>query len=427
MAILSFIEYIWYMLATIKILWNSLKMALLELKVNKLRTFLSLLGITIGIFCIVAVFTVTDSMENNIRNDVQALGSDVIYVQKWPWEGGPNAPWWKYRNRPEPQHKELKTLQDKVQSASAIAFAFSAYGKKVEHDDDYMDGVEVMAVSHDFDRIQQLQIVSGRYFSGSEESADVVIMGANIWEGLFFSADVALGKEVRVAGRNCRVIGLLKKKGESLLGGINYDNSVIVPYGYGRTIMDERRYGDPFIMVKAAPKVPMDQLKDDLRGTLRAMHRLRPRDDDDFSLNEITTLSSSLEGLFGALSIGGGVIGCFALIVGGFGIANIMFVTVKERTNIIGLKKAIGARRSVILMEFLLESILLCLIGGTLGMMIVYLLILLFGGGQSFTITLSAGNVIFGVGTSVIVGIVAGFIPAFSASKLDPVVAIRSN
>lgn len=415
------------MLATIKILWNSLKMALQELRVNKLRTFLSLLGITIGIFCIIAVFTVTDSMEKNIRSDVQQLGSDVIYVQKWPWGGAGEYPWWKYMNRPEPQYKELKVIQDRVRSASASAFAFSAYSKRVEFKDDYMDGVEMMAVTQDFDRIQQPQIVSGRYFTGNEAGANVVILGANIWEGLFSSADAALGKTVQVAGRPCRIIGLLKKKGESLLGGINYDNAVIVPYLYGRTIVDERRFGDPYVMVKAASGVELAQLKDEIKGVLRAYHRLRPREDDDFSMNEITTLSSNLAGLFKALNIGGGLIAIFALIVGGFGIANIMFVTVKERTNIIGLKKAIGARRSVIMMEFLLEAIVLCLIGGALGLLFVYCGTLLAGGSQSFTISLTAKNIILGLSISGVVGILAGFIPAYTASKLDPVVAIRSN
>jgi putative ABC transport system permease protein len=416
-----------HMLATIKILWNSLKMALQELKVNKLRTFLSLLGITIGIFCIIAVFTVTDSMENNIRNDVQQLGSDVIYVQKWPWGGGGEYPWWKYMNRPEPQYKELKWIEERVHSASASAFAFSAYSKKVEYLDDYMDGVEMMAVTQDFDKIQQPAIIIGRYFTGNEEGANVVILGANIWDGLFNSAEAALGKVVQVAGRPCKVIGLLKKKGESLLGGINYDNSVLVPYMYGRTIVDERRFGDPYVMVKATKNVSLVQLKDELRGVIRAGHRLRPKEEDDFSLNEITTLSSNLDGLFKAMNIGGGLIAIFALIVGGFGIANIMFVTVKERTNIIGLKKAIGARRSVIMMEFLLEAIVLCLIGGGLGLLIVYSGTLLASGSQSFVITLTTKNIILGLSISAFVGILAGFIPAFTASKLDPVVAIRSN
>jgi putative ABC transport system permease protein len=418
------------MIATIKILWNSLKMAVQELRVNKLRTFLSLLGITIGIFCIIAVLTATNSLENNVRSDLAALGDDVIFVQKWPWEGGPDAPWWKFMNRPLPEFKELKYIQDKVHTASASAFAYSSSNKRVEYKDDYMEGVDFMAVSQDYDKVQQISIAAGHFFVGKENdgSANVAILGANLWEGLFGSAENALGKTVSIAGRPTKVIGVLKKKGSSMLDIVNYDNIVIVPYKYGRTIVDERRYADPYILVKAAPTATLTELKDDLRGVIRAIHRLRPTVEDDFSLNEITSASNELNGVFGAINLGGGFIAVFALIVGGFGIANIMFVTVKERTNIIGLKKAIGARRSVILMEFLMESVLLCIIGGGIGLMLVYIGTVISNAlMSSFTVTLSLSNIILGISISAIVGIIAGFIPAFFASKLDPVVAIRSN
>jgi putative ABC transport system permease protein len=415
------------MLSTIKILWNSLKRAVQELRVNKLRTFLSLLGITIGIFCIIAVRTVTDSLERNVRNEVQALGSDVIYVQKWPWGGGGEYPWWKYMNRPETEFKELKVIQEKVNSAEASAFLFSAAGKRVEYGNDYMDKVELMAATEDFDKIQELQIVTGRFFTANEGSSNVAILGANIWEGLFVLPEAAIGKDVQISGRPCKVIGVLKKKGESVIGGINYDNSVILPYKFARTIVDERRFADPWIMVKANSNASIDQLRDELRGVMRAQRRLRPREEDDFSLNEITTVSGELNSIFGTINIGGGVIAIFALIVGGFGIANIMFVTVKERTNIIGLKKAIGARRSVILMEFLLEAVLLCLIGGMLGLLFVYVGTQIAAGSQSFDIILSAKNIVIGLLISAVVGILAGLIPAYFAARLDPVVAIRSN
>jgi putative ABC transport system permease protein len=419
------------MLSTLKILWTSLGMALQELRVNKLRTFLSLLGITIGIFCIIAVFTATDSLERNVRNDVNELGSDVIYIQKWPWGGGGEYPWWKYMNRPLPDIKEQQLVQEKTHSAIATAFMFSSGGKRVEYRDDYMTGVEMIGVTQDFNRIQELQITDGRYFTNSENNAgvNVAIMGANVWEGLFASETAALGKIVRFAGRDCRIIGVLKKKGESMIGGINYDNSIILPYRFARAIVDERRYADPLILVKAKPEVTVAQLKDELRGIMRANRRLKPTQEDDFALNEITSLSGDLNSMFGAINFAGAVIAGFALIVGGFGIANIMFVTVKERTNIIGLKKAIGARRGIILLEFLLEAILLCLIGGMLGLLFVYFLTVIFTmmAGGAFQFILSMKNVILGLTISAVVGLLAGFIPAFLASKLDAVVAIRSN
>jgi putative ABC transport system permease protein len=417
------------MIATIKILWNSLKMAILELRVNKLRTFLSLLGITIGIFCIIAVLTATNSLEKNVRTELESLGSDVIYIQKWPWEGGPDAPWWKYVNRPLPKYQELSYLQQKVNSAGNAAFAFSSSGKRVDYRNDYMEGTELLAVTGDYEKIQALTIVSGRFFMGkeNESGANVVILGANIWEGLFGAPERALGKVISISGRPCRVIGALKKKGSSLVDGINYDNSAIVPYKYGRTIVDERRYADPFILIKAAPGITLLQLKDELRGVMRSMHRLSPREEDDFALNEITSVSGELNSVFGMINLGGGFIAFFALVVGGFGIANIMFVTVKERTNIIGLKKAIGARKKVILMEFLLESIILCLLGGLLGLFFVFIIMVIVNSFDFFTFSLSLNNIILGLSISTIVGIIAGFIPAYLASRLDPVVAIRSN
>lgn len=332
-------------------------------------------------------------------------------------------------NRPEPEYKDLKPIQDKVQSASFASFNFESGNKKVEYGDDYMDGVTMMAVTNDFDQIQTLQILDGRFFANSESNSgtNVAILGFTIWDGLFPSPEAAMGKVVKVAGRDVKIIGVLKKKGESMIGGIGYDNAIILPYRFARTVVDERRFADPYILIKAKPGVSMDQLKDELKGVVRASHRLRPKEEDDFSLNEISTANDSLNAMFAAINMGGGMIAIFALIVGAFGIANIMFVTVKERTNIIGLKKAIGARRGIILMEFLLEAVSLCLLGGTFGLLLVYLLTVIINLSGTFEMVLSAGSVIFGLSISALVGLLAGFIPAYTASKLDPVVAIRSN
>lgn len=416
------------MLSTLKILWSSLKMALQELRVNKLRTSLSLLGITIGIFCIIAVLTVTDSMESNIRNDLKSLGTNVIYLQKWPWDG--DGEWWKYINRPQPKYSEMKQIKDKVATSDAVTFVFSSGNQKIEYGIDYMEGAEMLAVTMDLEKMQSVDIAIGRYFSPSEllQGSNVIVLGANIWEGLFITPESAIGKVVRFANRNCRVVGLLKKRGESLMGGVINDNTIILPYLFARTIVDERHYAEPFYMVRARPDVTVGQMKDDLTGAMRAIHRLKPMQENDFALNEITTAQDELESIFGNINLGGWIIAIFALIVGGFGIANIMFVTVKERTNIIGLKKAIGAKPTIILLEFLLEAILLCMIGGAMGLLFVYAGTLIAGNFfDSFQIALSSGNIILGLSISAIVGIIAGFIPAFSASRLDPVVAIRSN
>lgn len=416
------------MLSTLKILWSSLGMALSELWVNKLRTFLSLLGITIGIFCIIAVLTVTDSMESSIRKDLKSMGTNVIYLQKWPWDG--DGDWWKYVNRPQPQYSEMKLIKDKVASADAVTYLFNSGGRKIEYGIDYMENVELLAVTMDLEKMQSIDIIQGRYFSPSEliTGNNSIVLGANVWEGLFFTPEAAIGKVVRFAGRNCKVVGTLKRKGDSMLGGVFGDNTIMMPYLFARTIIDERRYAEPFYMVRAKEGIAVGQLKDDLTGAMRAIHRLKPGQDNDFALNEITTAQDELESIFGYINFGGWFIAGFALIVGGFGIANIMFVTVKERTNIIGLKKAIGARPGIILLEFLFEAVMLCMIGGGLGLLMV------FGVAKiaqnmftSFEIALSMGNIILGLSVSAIVGVAAGFIPAFSASRLNPVVAIRSN
>ncbi|ATL48314.1 ABC transporter [Chitinophaga caeni] len=416
------------MLSTLKILTNSLLMALQELRSNKLRTFLSLLGITIGIFCIIAVKTATDSLETNIRSEVAALGNNVIYIQKWPWDGGPDFPWWKYVNRPEPRFEELKQLTDRSTTVAAGTFVFDVARRKIEYGSDYIENISLLGVTYDFDKIQSMDIVAGRYFTPREatDGGNVVILGANIWQQLFPEGMTIVGTEVKVAGYKCTVIGLLKYKGSGMVDGVFGDNTVITPYKFLRKLVDERRFGDPYIMVKAKDGVSLEAMKDDIHGNMRAIRRLKPTEDDDFSLNEITAVDDDLNEMFTLLNVVGGVIAFFSLLVGGFGIANIMFVTVKERTNIIGLKKAIGAKKSIILQEFLLEAVMLCLIGGLFGLLMVLGLAAVLTS-MDITVTLTLKNVVFGLSISAFVGLIAGFVPAFSASKLDPVVAIRGN
>lgn len=403
-------------------------MALQELRVNKLRTFLSLLGVTIGIFCIIAVFTLTKSLERNVRTEVASLGSNVIYIQKWPWNGG-GGEWWKYWNRPQPNFEEFKAVQQRMKGTAVSTYVFGTGNKVAQFGDNYLQGVNMLAVTEGFAQIQNLGIIDGRFFTSGETTGNgaVVILGYNIWDGLFNSADDAMGKTVQFAGRPLKVIGLLKKYGSGIVNGFDYDNNVIVPFSIGRQIVNDRSQGaDAFIMVRANDNVSMDELSDELRATMRAVRRLKPTKDDNFALNQLSMLSESMNSIFGGINKAGICIGIFALIVGAFGIANIMFVTVKERTNIIGLKKAIGAKPSVILVEFLIESVLLCVIGGLMGMAAVYIVTKLISSAVSFSIYLSPGIVLMGFLISVITGIVAGYIPAFSASRLDPVVAIRS-
>jgi putative ABC transport system permease protein len=406
-------------------------MALQELRVNKLRTFLSLLGITIGIFCIIAVKTVLDSLENNIQASVSKLGNDIIYVGKWPWMGdgsGGEYPWWKYWQRPVANYNELKQLQEKVPAASYVALVHNGKSSEVVYKDNSAEDVQINAVSWSFDRVQPIDINYGRYFSQSEcdNGSPVVVIGERLAKDLFPNVSACVGKEVQILKHNFKVIGVIKEQGQNL-GGFEYDKSVVIPYQMARNMYDlENIFADPLLMIKAKDGVPVEELEGELIGEMRAIRKLKPADENNFSINKLSEVNKQLSTMFGAIDMAGIVIGGFSLLVGAFGIANIMFVTVKERTNIIGLKKAIGARRLDILLEFLSESIILCIIGGVFGILMVMLLTLALSKGADFDVQLSWANMLTGVMISAFVGMLAGLIPSISASKLDPVKAIRS-
>lgn len=395
---------------------------------NKLRTFLSLLGITIGIFAIITVFTIVDSLERNIKGSVQSLGDNVVFVMKWPWSFGPDYPWWKYMNRPVPVYSELPELQRKVKGAEVIGFRIGAR-KTLKHLNNAVENAIVSGWSFEYGKIKAFDIADGRYFREDEVEGgyNVVILGYTIAQGLFPNNENAIGKIIKVAGRNCKVIGLIKKEGESMLGN-SMDNQAIVPYNFARLMMDVKsENSDPFIAAKAKPGVSNAQLKDEITGAMRTIRGLKPMADDNFALNETNLLSKNFDPLFDMVSIAGAIIGGFSILVGGFGIANIMFVSVRERTNIIGIQKSLGAKNFFILSQFLFEAVFLSLIGGIIGLILIYLLTLAAHSVIDMEITLTRSNIILGLSVSVLIGIISGFIPAYGASQLDPVEAIRTN
>lgn len=406
---------------------ESIVFAWQALVVNKLRTFLSLLGITIGIFSIITVFTIVDSLERNIRGSVQSLGENVVFVMKWPWTFGPDYPWWKYMNRPVPAYNELAELQRKIKSADAIGFRIGAR-KTLKRNNNTIENAIVSGWSFEFGKVKSFDIEDGRYFREDEVDGgyNVVLLGYTLAQGLFPNDENALGKTIKVAGRNCKVIGIIKKEGESMLGN-SMDNQAIVPYNFARLLMDVKsENSDPFIAAKAKPGVTNIQLKDELTGAMRAIRGLKPLADDDFSLNETNLLSKGFDGLFDMVSVAGAIIGGFSILVGGFGIANIMFVSVRERTNITGIQKSLGAKNYFILSQFLFEAVFLSLIGGIIGLIIIYFLTLISHSFIDMEITLTRSNIILGLSISVLIGIISGFIPAYGASQLDPVEAIRT-
>jgi putative ABC transport system permease protein len=412
---------------TLEIIGSSFKMALQELWKNKLRTFLSLFGITIGIFCIIGVLATVNSLEQNIQNEVKSLGSNSIYIDKWEWGGGPDYPWWKYVNRPSPKYEEVDQVKERTASARFVAFKIEAQDN-VEYAGSVLSNVKMYGITEDFDDIQPVEIQRGRYISEVEfeSGSGVVVIGNEIAEKLFGGAEIAVGRELSTRGKKLLIAGVIKKQGKQMLGGWEFDQSMIFPYKFARTMMDERR-ADPFIMVKGPENLSSKALKDDLKGSMRAIHKLSPTKEDDFSLNDINDFSEEISSAFVGLNIGGWAIAALSLIVGMFGVANIMFVSVRERTGQIGLKKAIGAKKSVILTEFLLESAFLCIIGGLIGLTLVFILTLILSNALDFPVFISTGYMVLAILICIIVGILAGFIPALQAARMDPVVAIRSK
>lgn len=412
----------------IKILQEGLRFAWHALSSNRLRSMLSLLGVTIGIFAIISVFTVVDALERNIRNSVASLGSDVVYVQKWPWGTGGEYPWWKYLARPVPQYREMRDLQERMQGAEAMAFG-AARNKTIKYGSLSVENAVIYGVSHDYQFVNSFNLSMGRYFSSNESQSgkNVCILGARIREELFPEGTNPLGEYVKIGGRKLQVIGCFEKVGKSLVGP-ELDEQVVVPILFAQNLFNIRSEGaGPLIMVKAKAGLDLAYVKDEIRVHMRSIRRLKPKADDDFAINETSMLSGGLDELFGIIGLAGWLIGGFSILVGGFGIANIMFVSVKERTNLIGIQKSLGAKSYFILIQFLFESIFLCLLGGGIGLLLVGGLAVVVDSFIDFGLQLTLGNISLGLTVSAIIGLISGFLPALSAAQLDPVEAIRTG
>lgn len=408
---------------------ESLSFALYSLWTNKLRSFLSLLGITVGIFSIILVFTLTDSMEKNIKSSIESLGSDVVFVQKWPWAFGEDYPWWKYMNRPNPQFKELDYINRKLNDLAIPAYTINLLPSTLKYYGNSLSNVNIQAVSHQWSSLRAIEFSSGRYFNEDESSAgrSVALIGSAISDGLYGAMD-PIGKFIKVKGKKLKVVGVFKREGESLLASTSLDNQMIIPINYARNIVDiDDNRLNPTLMVKPRLGVAFEEVESELKSVMRSARKLKPKDEDDFALNKITMISQGLDIFFGVITKAGWFIGGLSILVGGFGIANIMFVSVKERTNQIGIQKSLGAKGYFIMSQFLFEAIVLTFIGGALGMLIVWLLTITLSGSIGFNIFLSASNVLLGSVISISIGIVFGLLPAVKAAKLDPVEAIRTG
>ena len=413
----------------LKIFFEAMRQALDSLWNNKLRTFLSLLGITIGIFCIIAVKSAVDSLQQNIVDGFNELGNDVIYLDKMPWNEDPGENYWKYAKRPNPSYEDYTKIKEKSNKAKQTAFVIFTGGRIVKYKNSAVSNAFIMGATNEYAEIQSLELEKGRTLSLAEynSGSNKVVLGFKVAESLFGNVD-PIGREVKLFGQSYQVMGVLKSEGENVFNFINFDDVLWVGYPNITRFVntnDESTVGR-MLCAKALPGVEMQDFKGELTGIIRSNRRLSPREDNNFSINELSMLSQVMESVFGVINIAGFIIGIFALIVGMFSVANIMFVSVKERTSIIGIKKAIGAKPFVILLEFLIESIVLCLIGGLIGLGLVYVILKIISSAIPFEMGISFANMVIGVFSSIIVGIIAGIIPAIRASGLDPVEAIRN-
>jgi len=400
-------------------------MAYNSLVMNKVRTTLSLLGITIGIFSVISVFTVFDSLQSTIKSEINSLGNNVLFIQKWPWAMGGSYPWWKYYQRPQPKLQEVKEIMKRSNTVEDAAFFFSV-SRNVYFQDNSMQDIPVMAVSYHYPNVMPINLQEGRFFTEIENNGgrNITIIGADIASNLFPNQD-AIGKKIKIFGRKLIVIGITKKKGEDVFGNSS-DKVIIIPVNFARGVVDSKNI-NATIVVKGRKYVTNEQMKDELTGIMRSIRKVKPRADDNFAINETDIISKGFDKLFAVIAMVGWIIGGFSLLVGGFGIANIMFVSVKERTNQIGIQKSLGAKNYFILLQFLFEAIFLALLGGIVGLLIVFVLTYLITSVVGFTLILSVNNIILGVTVSGIIGLISGFLPAWSASRLDPVEAMRST
>lgn len=413
------------MLKSLSIFQNSIRLTFQELRVNKLRTGLSLTGVAFGIFCIIGVLTTVNSLEQNIQNEVKSLGSNTIYIDKWDYSGGPNKPFWKLRARPVMKNEEAGLIRERSLLTGEVTYLMQSTAN-ISYKDEVIENGTVYCINEDQISIQPIQFEAGRYFSSNEftNGTNNGIIGYTNAEDLFGSAERALGKQVDVKGKKITIVGVIKKEGKSFIGW-DYDKCIMINNKYAKQLFDPE-FSNPILIVKGKQDVTTDALTQELRGIMRQIRKLSPLQEDNFSLNTVEAFSKAISDSFVTINIVGSIIGGISLIVGMFGIANIMFVTVKERTPIIGLKKAIGAKSKTILAEFLMEAAILCILGGAIGLFLVYILTLILSGPLEFPVHLSAPMITTTFIICLVIGVLAGIIPASRAAKMDPVKAIRS-
>jgi putative ABC transport system permease protein len=417
------------MIVYLRVLKESFNFALNALRNNKLRTFLSLVGVTIGIFSIIAVLAAVDSLKKEIEGSISSLDINTIVLSHFSF-GPTDIPRWKREQFPMVTYEEYQHLERTVPGLAYATYTINVPNESIKYGDNQVSNVPIGAVTSDYYYIEALQLDTGRFFNEAESNSgsNVVVLGHQIAEELFQGSKQAIGKKVRIYGRKFTVIGVLEKEGAGLFGG-SKDTSVWMPVNFVR-----RLYGDsnkntfPQIVIKPEDDVDKAEFIALLEQKLRLKRGLKPGDVNTFFVNELQGFADFIDNITSQMNLIGLVISGFSLLVGGFGIANIMFVSVKERTNLIGIQKSLGAKNRFILLQFLFEAVILAIVGGLIGLFLVFVVSLIasqFTG--DFEFVLSPWNMFLGTAISAVIGLISGILPAISASKLDPVEAIRTG
>ncbi|HHW59674.1 MAG: ABC transporter permease [Bacteroidales bacterium] len=406
---------------------EAIAMAWHSLKSNKLRTILTISGITIGIFSIIAVLTVIDSIKNQVNTSIASLGSDALFIQKWPWSFDADMPWWKYVSRPNTSYREYLFLKNYSETIGDITYTALLNTKTSSHNIT-KSNQSIIGITTSYANFFPFIIKEGRMFTLEEveQGSSVCILGYEAAINYFGTTKI-IGQTIKIGSQKLNIVGVLEKEGENILAGSN-DKLIFVPVLFLRNFIKlDSDEANPYISVKPKPNYTQEDLKNEVRFLLRQYRRLPPKKEDDFTINTATMLTQSVEGIFKSMTLGGWIIGGFALLVGGFGIANIMFVSIKERTQQIGIQKALGAKNRFILLQFLFESVFLSIIGGLIGLLLVLILSIVLKFLINFAFPLTFENIITGIIIATVTGILAGIVPALQASKLDPVEAMRKN